>query len=48
MKFQGFQTEVNQRRSFSEVGKGVVDAQQIQFRLYYFLYYTRLFLSISY
>ena len=48
MKFQGFQTEVNQRRSFSEVGKGVVDAQQIQLILYYFLYYTRLFLSLSY
>ena len=29
MKFQGFQTGVNQRRSFSEVGKGVGDAQQI-------------------
>ena len=48
MKFQGFQTEVNQRKSFSEVGKGVVDAQQIQLILYYFLYYTRLFLSLSY
>ena len=48
MKFQGFQTEVNQRKSFSEVGKGVVDAQQIQLILYDFLYYTRLFLSLSY
>ena len=48
MKFQGFQTEVNQRKSFSEVGKGVVDAQQIQLILYYFLYYTRLFLPLSY
>ena len=29
MKFQGFQTGVNQRRSFSEVGRGVGDAQQM-------------------
>ena len=29
MKFQGFQTGVNQRGSFSGVGRGVGDAQQI-------------------
>ena len=29
MKFQGFQTGVNQRRSFLGMGRGVGDAQQI-------------------